>query len=1096
MEKAKLILTISKNNQITATLQFTNGKTMPLQQHNLRDIALNGSEVEVERQGGRVVLVKSQGKTLYPTQSPQQSPQSKPGLKRETSPKLAPQEKRLPAHSPEPPSKQERSSGDKQQPFEHISHVRNPAYAPYNFIPLNREVVEINPTIPPANKYDPQRSTGWIDLDIEAITPLYIRGTLTQEEVAAGMDSKDKPEFYAPVDKLRIPGSSLRGLTRNMVEMISFGKFHFFEDRRLYYRGLADRSNLREEYQSWMSSYDRRARRTQYNFSVGLLRKSDKKEPGLHFEIKSSGGNFKQIYKDEAQEMVQALGAKYAEFNFYRVDEGYLVVSGDMPNKKRDWLISEPPDNAEIIEIPLEDVRSYNDDRTRDDRVPNLLKLARQKENEKGVPCFYVRWQEASGRDRVSFGHTGMFRLAYEKTIGEHIPAPLQDETKIDFAEAIFGNEKTHNGRVFFEDAFMVGEQNDAQLEAQTPKILSTPKPTAFQHYLVQNSDEVKQLNSYNSDTAVRGYKIYWHKSGERWVETERKAKDTQYTQFKPVKAGTKFRGRIRFENLADKELGAMLYALDLPAGCGHKLGMGKPLGLGSIRITPKLYLSKRDERYKDFFAEWDNKIDASDYETLKKFKNEFSGYVLHKLGQDSSKLLWETDRLRELLVMLRYDAGRELEQTGANRYMSIAPQNEFKNRYVLPEASRVVPASKVEEALTQLRSEPKPHFKKEIGDELEAVPEERGEPQVDKGKVTHIKKVEITGLWDKFNINWSVDEKVSILVGINGSGKSTILELIMHALADEYENPQNVKYPPQELTIIFDNDERLSYGRSESGIKRVARSHSRLLPEFVSTFDAPLELEGTEKDKEETTKAQIEKQLTSKLWERIDRFFDELKAVSLVAMDPAPYIDNFVQLVNEEVFNQAKKKIGFVGEIKFTNAWLHRFLEENDVSTELREKLKAMVNDETHKLDREFPELLESKIGENNASRLRSHILKRVEFVEKSTPSQAVFRLDDGRILMPDQLSTGEKQMLIILFTALILKLRALVSDDRRYVLIMDEPENSLHLKWQKFLISYVRRLNESVQIIIATHAPAIIKKGYMEKTVEMNQIKSLMGA
>ena len=42
----------------------------------------------------------------------------------------------------------------------------------------------------------------------------------------------------------------------------------------------------------------------------------------------------------------------------------------------------------------------------------------------------------------------------------------------------------------------------------------------------------------------------------------------------------------------------------------------------------------------------------------------------------------------------------------------------------------------------------------------------------------------------------------------------------------------------------------------------------------------------------------------------------------------------------------------------------------------------------------------------------------------------------------MPYQLSSGEKQMLIILLTVL-------VEDDQPYVLFMDEPEVSLHIEW-----------------------------------------------
>ena len=213
---------------------------------------------------------------------------------------------------------------------QHVSRVLDPAYAPYNSVPLNKKVVEIN-TPPPMDKYCGERNTAWIDLEIEAITPLYIRGTLTKKEVEEGLESKDKPGLCAPVERLRIPGSSLRGMTRNMVEMTSFGKFPFsadFADRRLYYRGLADLSSLRGKYQRRMSASDRRSGGTLSHFSAGILRKSGKRERGVHYEIRSSGSNFGQVFKSEAQEWVREIGEKYREFNSYRFDGGFLVVSG------------------------------------------------------------------------------------------------------------------------------------------------------------------------------------------------------------------------------------------------------------------------------------------------------------------------------------------------------------------------------------------------------------------------------------------------------------------------------------------------------------------------------------------------------------------------------------------------------------------------------------------------------------------------------------------------------------------------------------------------------------------------------------------------
>ena len=49
-----------------------------------------------------------------------------------------------------------------------------------------------------------------------------------------------------------------------------------------------------------------------------------------------------------------------------------------------------------------------------------------------------------------------------------------------------------------------------------------------------------------------------------------------------------------------------------------------------------------------------------------------------------------------------------------------------------------------------------------------------------------------------------------------------------------------------------------------------------------------------------------------------------------------------------------------------------------------------------------------------------------------------------DGDILTPYQLSSGEKQMLVILLTVL-------VQDNQPCTLFMDEPEISLHVEWQQ---------------------------------------------
>ena len=155
------------------------------------------------------------------------------------------------------------------------------------------------------------------------------------------------------------------------------------------------------------------------------------------------------------------------------------------------------------------------------------------------------------------------------------------------------------------------------------------------------------------------------------------------------VKAGTAFSGRIRFENLSCVELGALLFSLELPTGCCHKLGMGKPLGLGSIQISTGLFLSDRANRYKNLFAEWEQPGETS-REKIKTFKNEFARYVLSALNhskacEDYTEELWHLERMDHLKTMLDFENKPGDEETG---YMELP---EFRNRNVLPTSKEIV---------------------------------------------------------------------------------------------------------------------------------------------------------------------------------------------------------------------------------------------------------------------------------------------------------------------------------------------------------------------------------------------------------------------
>ena len=56
--------------------------------------------------------------------------------------------------------------------------------------------------------------------------------------------------------------------------------------------------------------------------------------------------------------------------------------------------------------------------------------------------------------------------------------------------------------------------------------------------------------------------------------------------------------------------------------------------------------------------------------------------------------------------------------------------------------------------------------------------------------------------------------------------------------------------------------------------------------------------------------------------------------------------------------------------------------------------------------------------------------------------------------------------------------------------MIFMDEPEISLHIRWQREIIDRMRQINPFCQIIIATHSPSMFGTGWGDNVVYMEDI------
>ncbi len=116
--------------------------------------------------------------------------------------------------------------------------------APYGFVPLSEKIVEpdwlklVDGEAPPVHDIPFKDGLcGTLELEITAETPIFVRGTKGKGE-----------EFFQLEDgQYAIPGTSIRGALRNIVEIITFSRFNRVNNHRYAVRDLHDR-NLYGQY--------------------------------------------------------------------------------------------------------------------------------------------------------------------------------------------------------------------------------------------------------------------------------------------------------------------------------------------------------------------------------------------------------------------------------------------------------------------------------------------------------------------------------------------------------------------------------------------------------------------------------------------------------------------------------------------------------------------------------------------------------------------------------------------------------------------------------------------------------------------------------
>jgi CRISPR-associated protein (TIGR03986 family) len=321
---------------------------------------------------------------------------------------------------------------------------------------------------------------------------------------------------------------------------------------------------------------------------------------------------------------VVVTGSPQDHREFYH-QEGYLAPGF----KKQEFFFYNPPSPGPEKVLSQDVFKAFLDvhepGRGRETANPNWA-FWREKLKVPGteVPIFYI----ADSKDEVeAFGLAMMFKLAHSRSVRQiiaHTSEDHLDEKIIDLADGMFGREAHREGqgeerargglkgRVSFEPAVVDGEYSEKTLG---PTVLSGPKGSFYPAYVKQpldvdgrglRADSGRRLYASYTPTKeqpdgtpitqtevtkpeIAGWKVYPAR-GDVHIPTPPDKIDKPgkvCTVLKPLDTGAVFIGRVHFHNLKPFEVGALLWALTWGGNkdLRHKLGMGRPLGLGEVSI-------------------------------------------------------------------------------------------------------------------------------------------------------------------------------------------------------------------------------------------------------------------------------------------------------------------------------------------------------------------------------------------------------------------------------------------------------------------------------------------------------------------------------
>ena len=461
--------------------------------------------------------------------------------------------------------------------------------APYNFVPLNKHVYlpdwadQISHDIPFEDGED-----GYIEVTWENVSPLCIRDASTGDDgYSMHVKQSDGSRLYF------LPGSSLRGMLRNTLNILAFGKMEQYDNRFFGYRIFDTNKSLGKKYQKEMAKV-----------KFGWLHKDESEDDKyvlypcidgfdkIRIEDVSKwypGYDEKKTSWERNNFIQRQSGCYFPKYEKYEDDKTYCILAtGQMLGKEHELLISQP-DKDHPISLGKKTIDSFfavYEPSPYFDEYQKLLKEGTD------IPVSYISVSDGQGKNGIAaMGMGRMFRYPYKYDVSSLIEKeqPECQSGKRDLCETIFGwigNENSAKGRVQICNALMTNTISENELK-EIVGVLGAPKASFYPLYLKQSGSEYQTYES--DDACIAGRKRYRIHDGDSVTDLPGGNGNGNVTStLKFLPKNCTFKMRINVHNLRRVEIGALLSAITFhkTQGVYHNIGSAKGFGYGKLKCA------------------------------------------------------------------------------------------------------------------------------------------------------------------------------------------------------------------------------------------------------------------------------------------------------------------------------------------------------------------------------------------------------------------------------------------------------------------------------------------------------------------------------